>query len=201
LKGYTDVFMLADYMGVEFTFAQAQIALLAIGAAENWIDLNTRHAWLEPAQITEVIYPTRRPWVRVAKPPILSIDEVATAWYPGQTDLWVVDATCGLYVVRSLRDGLIWMPLSMDVYSLRVKYTPTAGAPPDEVKLATNVLAAATLRMSPAFMDDVDPTLVQRYSVGGELEVEFRRDIATNVVAAQQALSYLGNWTKEYSVV
>lgn len=200
MKGYTSANDVAAYMGLTFSVAQAALAALAIGAAESWIDHNTRHAWLEAGPIVETIKIARTSLLTVAKPPVKEFTQVSAVWWPG-AEATVLDATTGMWFVRNLRDGIIWAPFAFGAYELTVTYVPNDDAVPDEVKLATNVMAAAALRMIPSFNDDVDPTIVQRYVVGGELEVEFRKVITTNVTAGQQALTYLDMWVKGYSVI
>lgn len=201
-KGYASVDDLAAYMGMSFTAAQELIADLSIGTAEGWIDRATRHAWLEDSPITETIYPSGVSYSRVAKPPVESFDSVSVVWGAGGTAV-VLDGTCGQYTVRSLRDGILLLPFGIQhAYAINVVYTPTGEPPPDEVTLATLVLAASNLRLSPTFTDDVDPTVVQRYVVGGELEVEFRKNLsAGGNVATAQALFYLDAWVKGYAVI
>lgn len=199
MKGYVDVEDLALYMGTTFSDGQAVIAALALSAAEVWLDHTTRHAWMEAGPRAEVIFPTRLPWFRVTRPPVVAFLEVSMLLSPGVPVVPLVENVG--YYVRSLPDGLLHVPIATHVYALNVEYTPTIARPPDEIVLATSVLAAANLKMSPTFMDDVDPTIVQRYVVGGELEVEFRKNLMTGSVAGQQALSYLEPWTKGYSVI
>lgn len=201
-KGYTDTDRVAAMMGASFSADQTLIANLAIGAAEAWIDHNIKHAWLEPpdAQITEEIVLTRTSLVRVQKPPVLSFDTVSVVWWPGIAAA-EMPPNVGAYFVRSMRDGVLWVPWASGAYSIVAVYTPNDDPVPDEVQLAAATLAAATLRMIPVFNDDVDPTLVQRYSVGGELEVEFRKTINTAGVATQQALTYMDSWVKGYAIV
>lgn len=203
MKGYTNTNALAVYMGASFTASQELIADLAIGAAEAWIDNNIRHAWLEIGPITETVYMGKGGLVQVRKPPVKTFDTVSVTWWPGNPQMaQPLDGTCGQYTVRSLRDGVLWLPYSAGAHSVQIVYTPNDDPVPDVATLATLALASANLRMMPAFNDDADPTVVQRYMVGGELEVEFRKNLMAGAnVSTQQALSYLDEWVKGHVVV
>lgn len=202
-KGYTTTDDLAIYMGASFTTAQEMIAGLAIGAAETWIDNATRHAWLETGPITEALGLSRQSTVQVSKPPVKTFDAVSISWSPGvSVPVQTLDPTCGQYYVRSMRDGVLWLPYGAGAYGIGVTYTPNDDDVPNEVTLAALVLASSNLRMMPAFNDDADPTVIQRYMVGGELEVEFRKNLTSGAGASiQQALTYLDTWVKGYTVV
>lgn len=200
MKGYTNPVDVAAYMGASFSAAQTQLATLAIGAAESWIDNNIKHAWLEQGPITETVRVARSTVLRVAKPPVKAFTTVSGVLWPGATP-FLLTPDCGAWYVRSLRDGQIWVPWLNGGYEAVVVYEPTDDPPPDEVILATNIIAAAALRMIPVFNDDVDPTLVQSYIVGGELEVVFRKNVNTSGTAAQQAFMALDAWTKGYAVL
>lgn len=200
MKGYTSTDDLASFMGASFTTAQQQIAALAIGTAETWLDTTIRHAWLETGPITEDVLIARSSLLRVAKPPVMEFTTVHAIGWPG-SEPYLLDPVAGQYNVRSLRDGIVWVPGSAYNYAMRFVYVPNTDPVPDEVVLATLSLAAASLRMVSIFNDDIDPALVQRYVIGGELEIEFRKNIPTTGVAAQQVLGYLEAWTKGYVVV
>lgn len=200
-KGYTDTATLATYMDMEFSASQELIADVAIGTAEAWIDHNSRHAWLEEGPIVEETFlTTRTNLVHVTKPPVKSFDAVTVTWWPGGETTPLPAETFGYYV-RSLRDGTLWVPWVNQAYSMSTTYTPNDDDVPDEVGLATLVLAASILRMAPSFNDGVDPTVVQRYVVGGELTVEFRKNLLLSNSAMMQALSYMSNWVKDYVIV
>jgi hypothetical protein len=200
-KGYTSDTDLETYMDMSFTAGQALIAEMALTTAEEWIDHNCRHAWLEPDPLVETIYPTTRTSiVYLKKPPIKTLDRVAAVWWPGAT-AQNIDAAAYGFIVRSMRDGMIWIPYANQAYSLQFEYTPNDDPCPAEVSLATLLLAASMLRMSPTFNDGADPTLIQKYVVGGELSVEFRKNLLTSNAAAIQAMGYLANWTRDYVVV
>lgn len=200
MKGYITTNELADFMGMSFNTAQATIAGLSIGAAEEWIDNTIKHAWKEIGPITEDVLIGRTTLLRVSKPPVKAITSVSAIWWPDHLPV-LLQPDCGAYHVRSLRDGVIWVPRAAGFYAARFVYVPNDDPVPDDVRLATMALAGANLRMTPVFMDDVDPTIVQSYVVGGELEVVFRKNILTTGAAAQQALSYLEAWTKGYTFV
>lgn len=200
-KGYAAVEDVATYMDMTFSAAQELIADVAIGTVEAWIDHNSRHAWLEEGPIVEETFlTTRSNLVRVAKPPVKTFDALSVTWWPGGEQSPLTTATQGYYV-RSLRDGVLWLPWANSAYSLSVTYTPNDDDVPDEVALATLVLVASMLRMAPSFNDGVDPTTVQRYVVGGELTVEFRKNLLLSNSAMVQALSYMSSWVKDYVVV
>lgn len=201
MKGYASVADLADFMGISFSSTQQVIAGLALGAAEQWLDATIKHAWMEAGPITEDIVVSHTNIIRLSKPPIDSLTSLGIAWGPNAPST-LLDSTYAQFYVRSLRDGVIWLaPAFTHVFSAQAIYVPNADPVPDEVSLATLTLAAGNLRVMSIFNDDVDPTLVQRYSVGGELEVEFRKTMLTSGMAAQQALSMLEAWTKGYAVV
>lgn len=207
-KGYTNLTTLATYMGMTFTALQMPIADLAIGAAEHWIDNEIRHAWLEPDPIIESRPISKIGQVRLLKPPIKTIEKVSARWVPGGTLMEAVLAgetgvsSAGYYYVQSLRDGLFIAPAAIGAFEIVIEYTPNDDTTaPDEVALAANVLAAASLRTAPTFNGDIDPTMVQRYMVGGELEVEFRKGLIGNAGALIQARSYLDTWLRGYTVV
>lgn len=209
MKGYTNLTALATYMGMTFTPGQMLIAELAIGAAERWIDNEIRHAWLEPTPVVESRSVSRIGQVRLLKPPIKTIEKVSVRWGPGDTLVEVAlagsvsaEGCGGYYYVQSLRDGVLMVPRGGSAFEAVVEYTPNDDtAAPDEVALAANALAAASLRTAPTFNGDIDPTMVQRYMIGGELEVEFRKGIIGNAGALVQVRFYLDNWLRGYTVV
>lgn len=199
-KGYATVADVAAFMGATFSVAQQTIAGLAITAAEKWLDETIRHAWLETGPITEDVLVARSNILRVSKPPIKTLTSVSGIGWPGATP-FVIDNTCHIYTIHSLRDGEVRVAGAQGLYAVQFVYEPNDDDVPDEVRLATMTLAAASLRMAPTLNDAVDPTLVQSYVVGGELEVVFRKNILTSGAAAQQALGYLDSWTKGYVVI
>lgn len=207
MKGYSSAVSLAAYMGMTFTTAQATIAGIALGAAEVWIDNETRHAWLEATPIVESQRPSKVGQIRLNKPPVKSIEKVSVRWWPGQTLVeaslaGVASEGCGgYYYVQSLRDGVLTVYWAAGAFEIVVEYTPNTDAVPDEIILSTNVIAASFLRNAPTFNGDIDPTMIQRYVIGGELEVEFRKNLASSAGAIAQAYFYLANWIKGYTVV
>jgi hypothetical protein len=202
VKGYASLGNVATYMGTTFTSDQEPIVVAAVGAAEAWIDAEIQHAWLEQGPITETFEMVRDRYIQVSKPPVATFDSIEAVLSPGGTALpLVVDLG---YVVSDLRDGKLLLPVMNTIgllYRLTVEYTPTTADVPDNVMLATIVLTASNLRTMPALMDGADPSIIQSYVVGGELEVTFRRNLQEGIVAPQQVLSYLAPWRKDHVVV
>lgn len=201
MKGYASINELAAFMNVSFSTSQQTIAGLALGAAEQWLDAAIKHAWLETGPVTEDVLIGRTSLLRVTKPPVKAFTTVSVIWWPSGTPTAPLDGTCGQFHVRSLRDGVVWVPYVAGAYAVRFVYEPNDDSVPDEIKLAVMALASSNLRTLPLFNDDVDPMLVERYVVGGELEVQFRKNILTTGGAAQQALSYVEQWTKGFVLI
>lgn len=199
-KGYTSAADVAAFMGVTFTAAQESLAELMIGAAEAWIDDAIKHAWLETGPITEVFYSPQKPYLRVAKPPIVSVTSLSYLSYPGCLTPYTFTADQD-YFVQDLAEGIIYSPYTERVYSATIVYVPNTDPVPDEVMGAAQMLAASYMRMAPTLLDGVDPNIIQRYQVGGELEVEFRKNLLVGGVVPQTVLTLLDKWLKNYVVV
>lgn len=200
MKGYASVNELAAFMNTSFSASQQTIAGLALGAAEQWLDAAIKHAWLETGPVTDDVLIGRTSLLRVTKPPVKAFTTVSAIWWPGSAPS-PLDGTCGAFHIRSLRDGVVWVPGVASAYAIRFVYEPNDDSVPDEIKLAVMAFASSNLRTLPLFNDDVDPMLVERYVVGGELEVQFRKNIITTGAAAQQALSYVEQWTKGFVLI
>lgn len=197
-KGYATTGQVAAFMGIVFTPAQELVCEAAIGVAESWIDNEIEHAWLETGPITEDIYNPQGVYIHLRKAPIVSVTSIDIFAPLCSSISLIADSN---YFVQSLRDGRIYSPYTRGVYKMTVVYVPNADTVPDEIMLATMALAAGNMRMAPAFLDGVDPSLVQRYNVGGELEVEFRKNLIMGGVVPQQVLNYLDSWRKNYAVI
>jgi len=199
-KGYTTAATVETYMGVTFSVAQAALCDQAIEAAENWIDREIGHAWLETGPITDTLRNPQSPFLRLTKPPIVSVTSLTVKTDPACAAYTLTEDTN--FYVHSLRDGLIWSPYTWHAYEITVVYVPNTDDVPSEVQLATMALAANSMRLMPGLFDGADPSVVQRYQVGGELEVEFRKSLQAGAgVVPQQVLTHLDNWLKGYSIV
>ena len=197
-KGYATPAQVAAYMGATFTPAQASICDYAISAAETWIDNETQHAWLETGPITEVIYNPQKTYLWLKKAPILSVTSIVAS-APLCADIpLTVDAN---YFLQDIRDGRIYSPFTVGTYKVTVVYEPNVDPVPDDIHLAAMIAAASNMRLTPALLDGVDPNVVQRYNVGGELEVEFRKNLLSGVNVPMQVLTLLDNWRRNYVIV
>jgi hypothetical protein len=200
-KGYISVDDLAAFMGKEFTVAQEALANLVIEASEAWVDGYTKHAWLETSPATDVLYNPQTPYLWLVKSPIASVTSIEAS-NPSASCATSPLVEGQNFFVESLRDGRIYSPYTQRVYKVTVVYVPGSGDVPAEVQMAMLTLASSNMRMTPGMSGGVDPSIVQRYNVGGELEVEFRKSwMVGGMVVPQQVLSYLSGWVRDYVVV
>lgn len=199
MKGYAEVEEVAAYMGIDFNDNQTTLCEILLGAAEQWIDEATGYAWLETAAVTKTFHNMQTPFIKVPAP-IASITGITWSTYVGLEVPVALDTH--QYRMFDAAKGLIYSPYTAGVYQVSVTYEPVYTVPPDGVHMATIVLAAHGLRLSPSLLDGVDPSLVQRYVVGGELTVEFRKSLNVGGgTVPQQVLDFLDPWLKGYTVV
>lgn len=200
-KGYATPDDVAAFLNNTLSPAQEALCDMAIEAAEGQIDYVTRHAWLETGPIQETLVQPVGIRIQLAKPPLITVDEVSYVSWPGATSYPITEA-CGGWYLQSAKDGILIVPFAHHSYSVTVEYTPNTDPVPADIHLATIVQAASHMQTMPAMQDGVDPTLVQRYVVGGELEVEFRKSLPSpGSQLVGPAMAYLSRWVKGYSVV
>lgn len=203
MKGYCAAADVAAYMGRTFTPGQTALCEQIIGATENWIDNHTQHAWLESGTQTLTAYSPRNPFITLPKAPIATLDVVTNYISPYYTTGTVLVDGVNYWLIDP-RDGRISFPGYQGTYKLVFEYTPNADpTPPDEVVLATLIIAASRMQVMPVFFEGVDPSIIQEYTVGGELQVVFRNTnttIGTRTTIPQAALDYLDAWLKGYTL-
>lgn len=195
-KGYCTPAQVATYLGVVFKTAQAALCEFAIGAAEQWVDNEIEHAWLEANPVTETIYNPQGVYIFLKKAPIVSVSAISVS-APMCEPLPLLPESN--YFVQSLRDGRIYSPYTRGAYQITVVYVPNSDAVPADIHMATLVLAATNMKLMPTMLDGVDPSLVEEYDVGGELRVKFRKTLLAGV--PPQVLYYLDGWRKNYVVI
>lgn len=202
-KGYTNVGEVATFMGKEFDPIQAGLVELSIEAAETRIDNAIRHAWLEEGPIIETVQQPQGLYITLSKPPIISVEGISIINWVG-ADPVALDADCGGWHIQNHRDGKLIVPFAHHVFALIATYTPNTDPVPADIHMAAMALAAFNMRLMPAMLDGVDPSVIQRYVVGGELEVEFRKSLVSSVGAdglPAGVSQYLDRWLKNYSVI
>ena len=177
IKGYTHQGYVATHLGRALT-PQENLALAdLIEPIETWIDRRARRAWLTGSVAAEVHYePGPNLYLRVT--PVASVTSAAARG--GMSDAADTTLTAGEdYEVRSLAAGHLYLPI-LDPAATRlwpgygaydritVAYVPDTGLPAD-IRLAATLAAAHYLRP----ISDGHQPGIKRYSVGGELTVEY----------------------------
>lgn len=182
-KGYTTKAAVAAYMGLAFTVAQNTQCDALIEDVEDYIDGETRRAWLTGA-ITDEIGIVRRDMdqslgrIFTKNYPITSVASVkvrSRAFDATDTTL-TANATSNGYQAFDLNSGLIYVPLSYKDYIARVTYTPVATIPHRLGLAATGIVAHW---MQPAISPDTQG--IESYSVGQDLTVKFRSSAGYSV--------------------
>ncbi len=164
---YIDATDLETYLGRSLTVAEAAQAATVIGAAEEAIDRYTGRTWSGTSVVDErhtiygqSVYLNRKPVAAISSLTLRSpeIGATAVAQMLG-TGYELLDATRGLLLVQASRGTI-----------LTVTYTVTVSVP-DSITLAAQMLAAGMLGSAAATANQAQG--IKRYSVGGELTVEY----------------------------
>lgn len=156
MSAYTDATKIANYLGLTLTSPQQTQAGVLADAATAWVDRYTGQSWQVSSPVTDELHDVLGDRVYLDRRPVTAITSVKTRWaYPdssettltaGQYEL--LDAAAGLLLLQGWGQGLAL-----------VTYTHTATAAPDDVALATTMIAASwlnqTLRPSTEGLDSV----------------------------------------------
>jgi hypothetical protein len=179
---YADAADVATYLGRDLSDAEVAQVQIAIDAASAFVDSYTGRTWTGAAIVAE-LHTVFGPYVYLDRTPVTAISAVTSR----TADIGAVPATLAAgsdYELLDAERGLV-RHSAADRSILAVSYTVTAIVP-DPVKLATTMLAAGWLAVtSDTNRSSAD---LKRYSVGGELTVEyFDLNAAGSGVPAQVA--------------
>lgn len=176
-KGYTHAGYVATYLGRVLTPQENLAVVDLVEPVEAWIDGRARRAWLTGSVAGEVHYEPG-PNLYLRSTPVASVTSVAARG--GMADASDTTLTAGEdYEVRSLAGGHLYLPIldpaatkllpGYGAYDrITVAYVPDTGLPAD-IRLAATMLVCHYLRpVSEGLMPGI-----KRYSVGGELTVEY----------------------------
>jgi hypothetical protein len=167
-RGYTSPSQVAGAVGADFTSAQNARCLELIAEAEDWIDNYAGRTYKASTAITDERYPLAGTELYLQRAPVTSITTVKVRpAYVGatlttlvaDTDYALIDATRGLLRLAYLYN---------DPSEVLVTYVPAVTVP-GRITRACTLLVASWMASSTSGL----PSGVKRYSVGGELTVEF----------------------------
>lgn len=162
----TDV---ASLLGRAFTASEDTLATRIIAAAEEWIADKTGVTYKANSQKTQWLYGFPGPLVKLAFPPVVTVDSVALVSSHGAAEA-VLPST--EYQIRDADAGLVYIPsLAGNVenyYSAKVVYT-AGNTVPAKIKLACEIITAFWMRS--ALVDEAYG--VANFSVGGEEQITY----------------------------
>lgn len=158
MAAYTDATKIAAYLGLTLTSPQQTQAGVVADAATAWVERHTGRSWQTSSPVTDELHEMVGDTVYLNQRPATAVSAVKTreryADAPtttlGASEWELLDAANGVLLI------LGWAGLG--VLAL-VSYTHTATAAPDDVELATTMIAAAwlsqTLRPSTQGVDQL----------------------------------------------
>lgn len=158
MAAYTDATKIAAYLGLTLTSPQQTQAGVVADAATAWVERHTGRSWQTSSPVTDELHEMVGDTVYLNQRPATAVSAVKTreryADAPtttlGSSEWELLDAANGVLLI------LGWAGLG--VLAL-VSYTHTATAAPDDVELATTMIAAAwlsqTLRPSTQGVDQL----------------------------------------------
>jgi hypothetical protein len=166
-RGYTSPSQVAGAVGQEFTSAQNARCLELIAEAEDWIDTYAGRTYKTSTVITSERQTLYGRDLFLTVTPVTSIQQVRVRYRTIANPYTTLTATTE-YEVLDLATGHLLMPYSISGAEALVDYTPAVTVP-GRITRACTLLVANWMASSTNGL----PSGVKRYSVGGELTVEF----------------------------
>lgn len=183
---YTDSSLIAGYLGITLTGAQETQAGILADAATAWVDKYTGRTWRTASPVSDEMHAIVGNAVYLDQRPVATVTSVKTR--QPYSDASVTTLTAAQWELVDAANGrlLITGWASSDLWAL-VSYTHTVSDPPDDVLLATTMVAASWLQQS------LRPNTagVESVSVGqNDISVKFgasRGDVPTEALSILRA--------------
>lgn len=144
---YTDSSLIAGYLGITLTGPQETQAGTLADAATAWVDKYTGRTWRTASPVTDEIHVIVGNAVYLTHRPVSAVTSVKTR--QDASDAGITTLTTSQWELIDAANGklLITGWASSDLLAL-VSYTHTVSDPPDDVLLATTMIAASWLQQA-----------------------------------------------------